>query len=132
MADGNAATVRRIEGQRTLLGRTQHSISYNEVHDEIVIPQPFAGAVLTFRGDANGEVPPLRVIQGPKTGLALNDVMAIDQKHDEYYVPRGQGGGMVHVFDRMAQGDVAPKRIIGGPNAGLGGIPTIDYEHHLL
>ena len=132
LANGNAQTVRRIEGQTTLLGRTQHSIFYDEIHDEIVIPQPFGGAVLTFPGGANGETPPIRVIQGPKTGLVTNDVMTVDPVHNEYFVPRGQGGGVVHVFDRMAQGDVAPKRIIGGPNTGLGGIPSVDYEHNLL
>jgi len=132
LANGNAVTVRRIEGQRTMLGRTQHSIFYDEFHDELVVPQPFAGAVLTFRGDANGEVAPIRVIQGPKAGLVLNDVMTVDPVHNEYFVPRGQGGGMVHVFDRIAQGDVAPIRILGGPNAGLGGIPSVDYEHNLF
>jgi DNA-binding beta-propeller fold protein YncE len=131
-ANGNAQAVRRIEGQRTMIGRTQHSIFYDEIHDELVVPQPFAGAVLTFHGDANGEVPPIRIIQGPKTGLVLNDVMTVDPVHNEYFVPRGQGGGMVHVFDRMAQGDVAPIRILGGPNVGLGGIPSVDYEHNLL
>jgi hypothetical protein len=131
-ANGNAQTVRRIEGQGTMLGRTQHSVFYDEFHDEIVIPQPFAGAVLTFPGAANGETPPLRIIQGPKTGLALNDVMTVDPVHNEYFVPRGQGGGMIHVFDRMAHGDVAPLRILGGEKAGLGGIPSVDYEHNLL
>jgi hypothetical protein len=115
-----------------MLGRTQHSIFYDEIHDELVVPQPFAGAVLTFRGDANGEMPPIRIIQGPKAGLVLNDVMTVDPVHNEYFVPRGQGGGMVHVFDRMAQGDVAPIRIIGGPNTGLGGIPSVDSDHNLL
>ncbi len=115
-----------------MLGRTQHSIFYDEFHDEVVIPQPFAGAILTFPGGANGETPPLRIIQGPKAGLALNDVMTVDPVHNEYFVPRGQGGGMIHVFDRMAVGDVAPIRIIGGPKAGLGGIPSVDYEHNFL
>ena len=115
-----------------MLGRTQHSIYYDEFHDEVAVPQPFAGAVLTFPGGANGETPPLRIIQGPKTGLVLNDVMTVDPVHNEYFVPRGQNGGMVHVFDRMAHGDVAPIRIIGGPAVGLGGIPSVDYEHNLL
>jgi hypothetical protein len=131
-ANGNAQTVRRIEGQGTKLGRTQHSVFYDEFHDELVVPQPFAGAILTFPGDADGETPPLRIIQGPKAGLVLNDMMSVDPKHGEYFVPRGQEGGMIHVFDRLAQGNVAPLRIVGGPNTQLGGIPTIDYEHNLL
>jgi len=115
-----------------MLGRTQHSIFYDEFHDELVVPQPFAGAVLTFRGDANGEIPPIRMIQGPKTGLALDDVLTVDPVHNEYFVPVGQGRGVVNVFDRMAQGDVAPIRSIGSRDAGLGGIPWVDYEHNLL
>lgn len=132
LANGNAQTVRRIEGQATKLGRTQHTVFYDEIHDELVVPQPFAGAVLTFHGGANGEEPPIRIIQGPKTGLALNDVLTVDPVHNEYYVPVGQGGGVVNVFDRMAQGDVAPIRSIGSRAAGLGGIPWVDYEHNLL
>ena len=116
-----------------MLGRTQHSISYDQIHDEIVIPQPFAGAILTFAGDANGEVAPLRVIQGPKADLSLADQMTIDPVHGEYFIPAGEGGGgVVHVFDRLAQGNVAPKRILGSPQAGLGGIPTVDYQHDLF
>ncbi len=132
LANGNALTARRIEGQRTLLGRTQHSIFYDEIHDEVVVPQPFAGAILTFQGGASGEEPPIRVIQGSKTGLALNDVMTVDPVHNEYFVPVGQNGGVVNIFDRMAQGNVAPIRSIGSRAAGLGGIPTVDHEHNLL
>ena len=115
-----------------MLGRTQHSISYDHVHDEIVIPQPFAGAILTFAGDANGEVAPKRVIQGPKTGLHLADQMTVDPVHGEYFIPAGEGSGAVLVFDRLAQGDVAPKRLLGSDTAVLGGIPSVDYEHDLL
>ena len=137
LADGNAKTVRRIEGQKTLLGRTQHSIYYDEIHDEIVVAQAFAGAVLTFRGGADGEEAPIRIIQGPKTGLITNDVVSVDPVHNEYFVPKGPAGpapssGFLHVFDRMAQGNVAPIRILGGPAAGLGGNPSVDYEHNLL
>ena len=131
-ANGQASTVRRIEGQTTLLGRTQHSISYDEVHDEIVVPQPFAGAVLVFPGGASGEIPPSRIIQGPKTGLVLSDVLTIDGVHGEYFVPAGQASGILNVFDRLAKGDVAPIRVLGNRAAGLGGIPSIDIAHNLI
>ena len=64
-----------------------HSISFDHIHDEIVVTNPFAQAVLTFRGDANGEVPPIRIIQGPKTGFGQPDVMSVDPVNNEYYVP---------------------------------------------
>ena len=129
LANGNAQTVRRIEGQKTLLSRTQHSIFYDEIHDEIVVPQPWAGAVLTFRGDASGEEAPIRIINGPKTGLTLPDVMTVDPVNNEYYVPAGGNPNAIHVFDRMAQGDVAPIRVLRGVG---GGNPSVDYEHNLI
>src|SRR5688572_10729243 len=97
-----------------------HTIDYDAIHDELVVMNPWAGAVLTFRGDANGEVPPIRIIQGSKTGLALSDVMRADPVNNEYYVPAGQSANAVHVFNRTDQGDVAPKRIIRGI-----GLPSI-------
>ena len=35
----------------------------------MIVTEPVGAGGLTFRGDANGEVPPIRIIQGPKTGL---------------------------------------------------------------
>ncbi|HWP84697.1 MAG TPA: hypothetical protein VNN17_05875 [Terriglobia bacterium] len=108
LADQNAKPVRKIEGQKTLLGRTMHAIAYDEIHDEFVVPQQFAQAILTFRGDANGEVPPIRVIQGSNTRLEAPDRLAVDAVHNEIYVPEGH----VLVFDRRANGNVAPIRVI--------------------
>ena len=45
-------------------------MAYDDVHDEIVVPQPQAQAIMTFRGGANGEEPPIRVIQGSLTQLS--------------------------------------------------------------
>jgi hypothetical protein len=132
LANGNAQTVRRIEGQKTLLARTQHSIYYDAIHDEMIVMNPWAGAVLTFAGNANGEVAPVRIIQGPKTGLALSDVMSADPVNNEYYVPAGQDSDAVHVFNRTDTGDVAPKRILNMGGGGTGGNPSIDYEHNLI
>ena len=45
-----------------------HDIRYDAVHDEIIVPVPYAQAILTFRGGANGQEGPIRIIQGMKTG----------------------------------------------------------------
>ena len=129
LANGNAQSVRRIEGEKTLLARTIHSISYDPIHDEFAVAQPWAGAVLTFAGGADGEVAPIRVVMGQKPGLALSDVMTVDPKNNEYFVPAGQSSNAIHVFNRMDVGDVAPKRIIRGAG---GGTPSVDYEHDFL
>lgn len=104
--------MRAIEGQASLLGRTMHGIAYDAIHDEIVVPQQFGQAVMTFAGDATGEMPPKRVIRGPKTQLIALDKLAIDPVNNEIYVPEGE---KVLVFPREANGDVAPIRTLAGP-----------------
>ena len=65
LANGGAKATRAIAGQNTLFTRTIHDMAYDPVRDEILVPQFFAFAILTFRGDANGNVPPIRKIFGP-------------------------------------------------------------------
>ena len=91
-----------------------HDIRYNEVNDEIIVPNPFANAILIFKGGANGQEAPIRVIQGPKTQLDGPDRMDIDTVHREIFVP---DGGSVFVYPLDANGDTAPLRTIrGGPS----------------
>jgi hypothetical protein len=148
LAKENTPYVRSIEGQKSLLGRTMHDMAYDYVHDEIVVTSALAQALLTFKGDANGEEAPIRVIQGDKTGiLAVGalDKVTIDAEHGEYYIttPRQE----VRVFAREATGNVAPVRVLSGPDTqlavgrqkdgifeGKGGNPSIriDPIHNLL
>jgi hypothetical protein len=104
-----AAFARRIEGQQTLMGRTMHGIEYNDVRDEIIVPQQFAQAIITFPGDADGAQEPVRVIQGSRTELKEPDTLALDSVNDEIYVPEAR---RVLVFAAGADGNVAPKRIL--------------------
>ena len=97
-----------------------HGIFNDDVHDEIVVPVALGGAVLTLPGDAAGDAPPKRVLQGPKTGIVQPDTIYVDLKHDELIVESGDDA--VLVFPRTAQGDVAPSRRIGGPNSGVSNI----------
>ena len=46
-----------------------HDTRHNEVNDEILVPNPFANALLVFKGGANGQEAPIRIIQGAKTLL---------------------------------------------------------------
>ena len=107
--------------------RTAHSLAYNEIHDEIVIPQPFSQAILTFRGGANGEEAPIRVIQGPLTQLYnYVDQIVLDQVNGEIYVMAGYPfPDHIEVFNREANGNVAPIRVLKGPdNTVLGFTPS--------
>jgi hypothetical protein len=141
LANGNAQTVRRIEGQGTLLARTMHAINYDEVHDEIVVPNSMSHAILTFRGDANGEAAPIRIIQGSRTGLVNPDQMDLDPIHNEIFVPvTTEEGASILVYDRAANGNVPPIRKLVGPDTGLGPfghvggalMVTVDPVHDLL
>lgn len=132
LAEGQAQPVRRIGGQATLLSRTMHGIAYDEARDRVVVPVPFSQAVLSFRGDATGEEPPVRVIQGPHTEIKRADKIAVDPLHGEIFI--GEGGAVL-VFPSDAQGDVAPIRAIRGPETQLGtGIPhlAVDAVNNVL
>jgi hypothetical protein len=119
-----------MEGQGSLLARVMHSIIYDSMHDEIVVPQYFAQAILTFRGGSNGEDPPVRIIQGLHTKLRVPDRLDVDAIHNEIFVPQGDE---VLVFPRNAAGDVAPIRVLRGfPDTVSAEAVAVDPIHNLL
>jgi hypothetical protein len=125
-----------------------HDFAYDPMHDEIVITSALAQAIITFRGGANGEEAPIRIIQGNKTGiLAVGalDKVTVDPVHGEYLITTPNQE--VLVFDRLATGNAEPIRRLKGPDTGLkvgqqkdgiftgkGGNPSIrvDPVHNLL
>ncbi len=129
LADGDEKPSRVIEGQKTLLGRTMHAIDYDAVHDEIILPQPFAQAILTFRGSASGEEAPIRVLQGPKTRLGYADRSAVDPINNEIFVPQRD---KILVFAREANGDVAPIRVLQGPDTRIADTGPGSVGQHAL
>jgi hypothetical protein len=147
LATENTPAARSIEGQKTLISRTMHGFAYDPIHDEIVVTSPLAQAILVFRGAANGEEAPIRVIQGPHTqilGTAYcgNDKVSIDPVNDEILLPlasgqAGCGGGDANgllVFARDANGDAAPKRILRGTDTQINSPSpvAVDPVHNLL
>ena len=107
-----------------------HAIAYDEMHDEFLVPQQFGQAILTFRGSASGEEPPIRVIQGSRTMMEQPDRLGLDPVHNEIFVPEGN---KVLVYPREATGNVAPIRVLQGPDTGLGASSVaIDPIHNLL
>jgi hypothetical protein len=117
LANGNVKQTRVLMGQTTKLSRTMHGLYYDAVHDEMVVPVALAGAILTFRGGAQGAEAPIRVLQGPRTGIMRPDTVYVDPQNDELYAPSGDGSLLV--FPRTATGDVPPKRVIAGPRTKL-------------
>src|SRR5229473_7590084 len=77
-------------------------------------------SVTVFAGDANGDVAPLRVIQGPLSQIDWPMGVAVDEVNNEIIVANN-GDNSVLVFPRTANGDVAPRRVIRGPLTGIKG-----------
>jgi hypothetical protein len=125
LANGGAQATRAIAGQNTLFTRVIHGIAYDSVHDEILVPARFAFAILTFRGDANGDVSPVRKIFGPNTQLVNPETVAVDGVNGEIYAPQP---GRILVFRRETNGDAAPIRILETSNSQV----AIDHVHNLL
>src|SRR5216117_2600899 len=104
-----------------------HGIAYDALHDEIVIPVALSGAVLVFKADATGEVPPLRAIQGTRTRLVRPHTVAVDPVNNEI-LTADPSSRAIFVFDRTASGNVAPKRLISGERTGLLDIVGLDVD----
>ena len=107
-----------------------HGIAYDEVADRIIVPAQFSQSILSFRGEASGEEPPVRVIQGPRTEIRRADRVAVDPIRKEIFV---NDGGQILVFPADAHGDVAPIRAIRGPDTlltegGGGGAAAISVD----
>lgn len=114
-----------------------HAIRYGESRDEIYVTNQYAQSILTFRGGADGQEAPIRIIQGPKTLLENPGTLEIDEVNDEIFVPQ-PGSENVLVFPLTANGDVAPLRILQGgrkngwiPARPAGGI-AVDPIHNVL
>ena len=107
-----------------------HSIEFDAIYDEISVPVPGGGAILTFRGGASGEEAPLRVLQGPLTQITNPSRLAVDPVNNEIYVPDGR---KILVFNREANGNVAPIRVLEGPDTRLGAAAVaVDPIHNVL
>lgn len=100
-----------------MISRADHDLQYNPATDEFVNANPEAQAIMTFRGDSNGEASPIRIIQGPHTQIDFpNHGIGIDNVHNELFLVDKE---FILVFPRTATGDVAPLRVIRGPDTML-------------
>jgi len=124
LADKGQAPTRALFGQNSHLSRTMHDIRYDAVHDEIVVPVPYAQALLTFRGGADGQEAPIRIIQGPKTG-EIGSRADVDTVHNQSFTDRNNS---IEVYPRDANGDVAPIRIIQGSDTQLRNVYSLAVD----
>ena len=105
-----------------------HGIRYDAMHDEFIVPNQFAQAILVFAGDSEGEVPPVRIIQGSDTMLQDPDRVDVDPVNNEILIPEDD---KILVFPREANGNVAPIRVLTSAGNNLGEVNT-DPVRNLL
>ena len=88
--------------------------------DESVRGRFLASSLTVFDGDAQGDVAPLRVIQGPLSQIDWPMGVAVDEPNNEIVVANN-GDNSILVFPRTANGDVPPRRVIRGSLTGVKG-----------
>jgi 6-phosphogluconolactonase (cycloisomerase 2 family) len=138
-ATGTTAPIRTIRGLATEL-EDPHGVYFDETHNELITANhgnwtqirpyspydpivtdvgeyksgAFHQASLTFHAaDANGDIAPLRTIEGGLTGLNWPMGIDVDLGHDEIAVAN-YGDSSVRIFGRSEKGNVQPRRIIRG------------------
>ncbi len=141
-AEGDAAPIRMIVGNSTKMA-DPHGIALDTSRGELFVAnygnfsayQPglergggggtggagringsgrfFPPSISVYPSRGDGDIPPLRVIQGPKTQLNWPGHIAVDEQRGELFVAN-DGGDSVLVFQVTDEGDVAPTRVITG------------------
>ena len=84
-----------------------HGMGFDPIHDELVVNSPLAQAILTFRGGADGEEAPIRVIQGPNT--AFGGVGQIQTYPAKGWIIAGALGGGIGAWSINDSGDAPPR-----------------------
>lgn len=143
-ASGEESPIRVLQGPHTQLmggpitGELEH-LDVDAVHNEIFAHS--GNSILVYPREANGDVPPLRIIEGPDTQLDVAPkAVAVDPVHNLLFVAtqpvlfeavgpgmvatrlghkEGQGRGNLLVFNRTDRGNVKPRAVIGGLQTGI-------------
>ena len=77
-------------------------------------------SITVYPATAKGDVEPIRVIQGERTGLDWPMQVDVDTSRNEIAVANF-GGDSILIFNRTDQGDAGPARVIGGARTGIVG-----------
>jgi len=120
-ASGNVSPLRAISGSMTTLNLPTQAI-LDAAHNELPVTNtgsPTVGPyrITVFLRTANGNVAPLRTIEGASTQLASPYGMILDPVNDELIVVNAgiaAAGPGISFFPRTASGNVAPSRRIAG------------------
>lgn len=140
-ASGDDKPLRRLEGPRTRLADphgialdTTNGLMFVSNHGSVNERQKVGTgrfdppSITVYNINAEGDTPPLRVIEGEKTQLNWPATMAFDPEKEELYVANDAADSIL-IFPANASGNVAPSRVIAGPKTGIR-YPTGLYLDH--
>ena len=109
-ANGNTASLRTIEGPKTLLNWPAN-LFVDPERGELYVANDAGDSILVFRNTDQGDVAPTRIVKGPKTGIRNPTGVFVDLKNNELWVSN-MGNHRATVYSRTANGDVDPLRTI--------------------
>ncbi len=84
-------------------------------------------SINVYSRTANGDVKPLRVIEGPKVGLDIPLGLTYDAVNNQIVIANA-GNDSVIFFDVNSNGDAAPVRILKGSKTGLSGPSAVGID----
>ena len=84
-------------------------------------------SVRIYKGDANGNVGPVRTIQGKRTQLAWPMGIHVSRERNELAVANYGSNGVL-IFSRTAAGDTAPVRVLSGARTGIVGPIGVAFD----
>ena len=131
MAQGDEKPLRSIAGFKTQL-EDPHGIALDTKNSLLLVTNhgnkregqnPTYGkfeppSITVYPLNAQGDVAPLRTIEGPKTRLNWPAHLWVDEQRGEFYVANDADHSVL-VFGINDSGDVAPRRMIRGPKTQL-------------
>ena len=111
--------IRIIQGPKT--GSIGSRLDVDPVHNEIFT---YTGNEITvYPREANGDVAPIRIIEGPDTLLTRAESLAVDPINNVLVVgfnkQASDPDGAILVFNRTDNGNVKPRAVIQGPKSGI-------------
>lgn len=84
-------------------------------------------SIRVYPASGNGNVRPIRTLQGARTQLAWPMGIDVDHQHNELAVAN-YGSNAILIFSKTANGDVAPSRVLGGPRTGITGPVGVAFD----
>jgi DNA-binding beta-propeller fold protein YncE len=138
--------IRKIEGNNTLL-EDPHGIAL-DTRNKLIYVSNFGNAnirelegrgrygkfdepsITVYPLDGQGDIKPVRKIQGPKTLMNWPSHIALHVGRQELFVANDADSSVL-VFSAQAEGDVAPIRVIKGPKTGIKHPPGIALDEKL-